>query len=428
MLIKKTALMALSSVIRLFSTLIVFVILARKLGPQDFGLITYNFALASLVILIVEYGFSIQVLKGISSKAAESHSIVSLAFFSKLLLTFLSFLVVILLILIPGELIKNIGLFFTFYLALILFSFADLFNIAYRAEGLFQLETKNITFASVLHFVTVVSVLIFTSDLILIGFSFVIARFIYFVFALHRYFTFSGKSSFAKVSLGNTLTYTKNGFIYAIDGLVTNFFYQIDSIFVKMYLGISTLGLYQAAIKFLQGTMQFAPVLANVFIPAITESLNSQSLLEKRTRNLSNSMFYFGLLAGTSLMIVGKPLGDIVYGSKYTIGQEVWIALGLLVFMRFLSGSIGTILISLGNQLQRVACQIISTILLLAISPTFIQKFGMVGMLFSLQVSVLFTFLLYFILTVKNKIYTGFDVYKLALTAIVLLIGFNFEF
>lgn len=420
--------MSFSSVIRLFSTLIIFIVLARILGPKDFGEISYNFALASLIILIVDYGFNIHLLKIIAKDIANTYKYVNLALYSKVLLTLLSLVLISILDNISIEFFKNKVLFFELYISLVFFSFAEVFNIAYRAHGHFEKETENISFSAIVHSIAVLIILVLTKDLLWIGLSFALSRLLYLIRISIKFLKFLNQESFALAKLKDVVQFTKEGAIYAADGFVTNFFYQIDSIFVKHLLGVVVLGQYQAAMKFLQGIIQFASVLANVFIPEITKSLHNSALLKRNIHKLSDRMFYFGLLTGLAFMLWGKTLGDLVYGESYSIDQKIWISIGVLVFLRYLSGSVGTVLISLGNQAKRVASQVLSTIILLIIAPILIKQYAIAGMLLSLQISVFATFMFYMIIAKRNHITTGFDVYKFIITVAVIFVGVNLEF
>lgn len=427
-MIKNTAYMALSTIARLMSAVVLFVILARLLGPAEFGLLMYNFTLGSIAILLVEYGFSNQLLRDIGKTPELIHQIMGRVFLAKLLLT--AFLIVLCLIgvLISKKTSVDVAVFWLLLLSFLFTSFGDFFNVAFRGIGKFHEETKVATIGSLLHFGLILLLVFNGAGLIVISVGFVISKVVYCLLSWRAYKQVLGGMDFKLNAIYKAVATLKAGFPYAADAGVTNFFYQVDTIMVKHFLGFASLGIYQAANKWLQGGMQFAPVLANVYIPAIANKVEDANALSKVCNTLNTKMLIVGILGGLFFTIFGGWLANYVYGNEYVQTNTLWYGVGFLMFLRYLSGAQGTILIAFGFQKTRVMTQVFAILLLGISAPYLVVKLGVIGMVIALQINVFFVFLIYFITLAKNKQPTGFNAIKSLICGLIIFVGALSEF
>src|SRR5690242_4202399 len=75
-----------STGVRLLSSLALFVVLAHVWGPATFGVFTYPYALAAILVRIVDYGFTLQIARDVGRAPECTHEIVGRAIDSKLIL------------------------------------------------------------------------------------------------------------------------------------------------------------------------------------------------------------------------------------------------------------------------------------------------------------------------------------------------------
>ena len=79
--------MAVTTASKMLSGIVVFVIMARVLGPHDFGLVVYSFTLASIFVLLVDYGFSQQLLRDIGAAPQAIHQLMGRVLVAKVALS-----------------------------------------------------------------------------------------------------------------------------------------------------------------------------------------------------------------------------------------------------------------------------------------------------------------------------------------------------
>ena len=124
--------MAASTLVRLLSSMVLFIALARVYGPEEFGRFFYNFTLASMFLLVLEYGFGPQLLREIGRAPLAAPQIMGQVFIAKLLLTALVLLMVLVYFVMQPQRLADLPIFSLLLLSAILASFADFFLIAFR--------------------------------------------------------------------------------------------------------------------------------------------------------------------------------------------------------------------------------------------------------------------------------------------------------
>lgn len=139
-MLKSIGWMSLSTVLRMGSGFVLFVIVARQLGVESFGTLSYWMAVAGLATLPVNYGFGLYALREIGRNPAISSALIADTLVAKLALAALMAMVFALSLpwLAERQTIVAWALLAMFFLE----SFAEHFNAGLRASGAFHVEAK----------------------------------------------------------------------------------------------------------------------------------------------------------------------------------------------------------------------------------------------------------------------------------------------
>ncbi|SHN38054.1 Membrane protein involved in the export of O-antigen and teichoic acid [Duganella sacchari] len=419
-MLKNTGFMAASTLVRLLSSLVLFIALARLFGPEDFGRLFYNFTLASVFLLPLEYGFGPQMLREIGRAPSDLPHIMGRIFVAKLLLSVVVVVLVLLYFaLLPAR--RGDALFFSLLLAAsMLGSFADFFLVAFRGVGKFHEETKVALFSSLVHFVLICALAMAGASLMLIGVGFVASRLVGLLWSWYSYRRILGAMAWRGLGLGSALATLRDSFAYAVDLGFTSFFQQVDTLIVNHYLGPAGVGIYQAGMRFLQGAMQFAPVLGNVFLPALANKLDQPDELKRLSAKLNLQMLGMGVAGWIGFGVLGGTLSSLVYGNRYADLVPLWPYIGLLMLLRYVAASQGVLLTASGAQKVRVWAQMTALALLAGSAPLLIGRYGLAGMLMSLSLAAAALLVIYGAALWRRRVPSGFNTVTLGMTCGVL--------
>lgn len=417
---KNTGFMAASTLVRLMSSMVLFIALARVFGPEDFGRLFYNFTLASIFLLLLDYGFAPQLLREIGREPGRAPQIMGQVFIAKLLLGgAVLILALVYFALLPARRV-DAPLFGLLLLSSILASFGEFFLIAFRGVGKFHEETKIAMTSSLLHFVLICALAMSGADLLTVGAGFVGSRLVALFWSWRGYKRIIGTLPVQGLGLVSALATLRRSFAYAVDAGFTNFILQVDTLIVNHYLGPASVGVYQAGMRFLQGAMQFSPVLANVYLPAIAAQLGQPTQLARLASKLNLQLLLLGMAGWFGFALLGGPVTALIYGTKYDNLVPLWPYIGLLMLLRYIAASQGVLLTAAGAQGMRVWAQILSLLILMVSAPPLIGHYGLKGMLMSLSLTAVSLLAVYSGTLVLRKAPTGFNTASLTMTCGVL--------
>ncbi|AKR43393.1 oligosaccharide flippase family protein [Methylophilus sp. TWE2] len=420
---RSTLFMGLTTAIKMISGIIVFVLMARFLGPHDFGLIAYAFTLASLFALIVDYGFSQQLLREIGIDASQVNDLVGSFMVSKAVLSGMVILICyIYFIFFPKDNVTE-QVFWILLISTLLNSFSEFLNSAFRGVGKFKEETNIATLGAVIHFFVLVIIMLVHPTVITVAIGFVISKLIYIFISFIAYLKNIGPVKFQCKSI-EVKSSLKKGIPYAADTGFTNFFQQVDTIVVNHFLGLVGVGLYQAATKWLQGAMQFAPVLSNVYLPTLAANMKDRTVNKKYSSILNTKMLVFGGIGWAFFTFLGSSFSHYIYGQKYDEISSLWPYVGLLVWIRYIAASQGVLLTAYGKQKVRVYSQILSLITFGISSIWLLPRFGLKGMLICLSATYFVTLVIYFLNVLRKDIPSGFNTVNIVIATSISTLAF----
>lgn len=417
--------MALTTAAKMLSGIFVFVIMARVLGPHDFGMVIYAFTLASIFVLLIDYGFSQQLLREVGQAPEHVNQLMGRVFVAKIALSIMMFVICLIYLTFFLKDNMTVTVFLLLLISSVLASFSEFFNVGFRGVGQFSRETNIATIGSVIHFSVLCSILFINANVIWVSTGFILSRTIYLCISWFAYKRYIGQIKVEK-NKQQIIKTLKTGFPYAADSGFTNFFQHIDTIIVNHYLGLAGVGLYQATTKWLHGAMQFAPILANVYLPTLAAHTGSIETNKKYALKLNIQMLIIGTCGYIFFVFAGTYLSDFIYGEKYREISSLWPVIGLLMLIKYIAASQGVILAAYGKQRTRVIGQILSLAVFTLSVIFFVPEFGLVGVLSALVLTFTSTFVFYNLCLINFEYPTGFTRYLSVITTVWFLLAVLF--
>lgn len=393
-------LLALSgNIVRLGSGMLVFVVLARQLGPSEFGAIAVWLAVAMIVTIPVGFGFSPMVLRSFGAAPDHAHRVMSEVLTAKICLTALVFgLSLIGVFWIPPE---SRVLYFAFFGAQVSESFVEHYTLGFRIASLFRDEV-------IVSAVTALAHLVFISVLVWIFPSKETAALAFFASrAAGMWITRAAaqrKIGVIRIAPLNTFSgVMKSSWAYGVEVGVGIIYSQLDTLLIKMALGVEAVGVYQAGMKLVQGASRMAPVLAQVLLPSLAarHRENSGFSVEATRSFLAFALIGFG--GFVVLSIRPELLVSVLYGARYEHLSGFMFVFGLLLFLRFCETGGGVILIALGLQANKLVFVIAQLAILLLAGFPILKHWGIGGWLWLNCGCVLALLLSYRLLATNTK-------------------------
>ncbi|MEW9004250.1 MAG: oligosaccharide flippase family protein, partial [Pseudomonas aeruginosa] len=262
------ALMGVTTAARTAVQLGTLLILARTLGPSDFGFISIVITWSTIVALVTDYGFGMRALRDIGAERERAGEIMSASLAAKSVLVLPACIVLlpVILFVLDLHLIERFAA-VLFLLGTLASSYGDLGLTVFRSIGQFHRETRIVVATALVHFVLIGAAILLRNDVLAIGVAFLLSRLIYATFALRalsRILELGGILRNSWKVLGERF---KSSTSFAVDSGATNIFAQLDVILVNHLAGREAAGIYFAGSRLIQGAVPFSVLLASVHIP-----------------------------------------------------------------------------------------------------------------------------------------------------------------
>jgi O-antigen/teichoic acid export membrane protein len=353
--------MGLSSVVRLTTGLILFVLIARHLGPEEFGHYMFWYGTSFLCALLANYGLSNMLLKEIAQHPENVADTLGVSLSLRLILSAGIFLCA----LASSVLLDRPELLITLLLAHLVEIISDTFYVAYRAIGRYARESQLAACAACIQLVLVAIAVVTNQNAGVIASAHLAGKFTQLVLILPI-----SRRTFGKFSLKPAYTAFKlatRAKAYAIDNFLGSTFGNIDSVVLRAFSGIDAVGIYQSGMRIFQGGIHVAPILANVFLPEMAK----QDLYKKKNSRiaivLQASFLIYGATFGLILAYFSDQIVNLAFGENYKQLVALLPFFGLLFFIRFFAAAWGVILTATGHQSYRAKATVIHLAVMLSL-------------------------------------------------------------
>lgn len=415
--------MAVTTGVRLLTGVVLFVLLARKLGPADFGQFAYWVTVTSLLSLLVDYGFTPKILREVGKDPASARKALGDALVTKFGFSVCLFVLLPIAAFIFKLESRDAVLMFSLMAAAIGFSFGDFICAPFRALDSYAEETKIVVFTSIIHFVLVYGAAVLDLGLETLAIVFAVSRIIYACTSFIASFKVLGKPVWPRNKLACFINEARDGLYYALDMGMANLYLQIDTVLVNLYLGSHAVGVYQAGAKLVQGFYTLPQIASNLYLPRIARAESNPPQFAKVLQDSSIQLFFSGFLGYLVFAFGASFLQEIIFGHEYAELRELLPLFGLLVFTRYYLASLGFGISGLGFQQYRFKVTVLMCLVLAALSPFIVPLFGLKGFIFLLVgVTLVLTVFYYYRLLVNGRP-VGYA--RAVMSFFILLVGFN---
>lgn len=398
--------MAFSTYFRIGSQLLVFLVLARLLGVEQFGQFSFWFSLTTLVTIPINYGFGIQLLREAARMPEALHSILAQMLSAKLFLT----IIVVFCCVLFSFFVTDTELFWLLLLMAIVDSYIDFYNFALRSQGHYSYESKLTFIISLLQLPLITIAAFLSSKIVIVAAAYLLSRIVGLILTLrivHQYLSLStSRLVFSYATIMNTL---RGGFPYAADMGVTTLNTSIDIILLKQMTDVRTVGIYQAGMRLLMGGTTPATVVSNVYLPRVSAIDCNSAAYSTAIINLNMRMVTVG--GGISLLLAmfSKQITTTLFGPSYQDLARLLPWFSLVLVLRYIAASFGINLTASGHQSVRVIANLMYLIIIIGAALLLVPTYKVIGLLMASVCSVLVLTAIYYMYVIMKKLPSGFN-------------------
>lgn len=360
-------LLAISLLSKIGTGMVSLFVLARGLGPTDYGFVATVFAYASIAALFTDFGFSVQALRDIGAQPGKAGELIAACVRVKnllvLIITIVAAVVLFLLDLGPHLLAASLLL----YGSIMVNSYGDLVVVALRGIGKYAAETASSILGTIVFVVVVGGTALTWPDILPIAIALFVARLLQTAIAFITVSRFTLLGNCLHGSLLDLLRFMRTSSGLALDSFLTTVSAQVDVAIVSGMLGLTAAGMYQVGSRIGGYMLMPSQILAGVSLPKLSSEYRSGLPAAAGTaRRLSLEMAAVGVLLG-ALLIVSGPVIPLLLGNEFALSWTMWAGFGVFVALRYVAAAFGIVLVAQRRVVARLVGQS-ATLLVLGIS------------------------------------------------------------
>jgi O-antigen/teichoic acid export membrane protein len=372
-------LLAISLLSKIGTGMVSLFVLARGLGPADYGFVATVFAYASIAALFTDFGFSVQALRDIGAQPGKAGELIAACVRVKnllvLIVTLGAVLVLYLLGLDPHLLAASLLL----YGSIMVNSYGDLVVVALRGIGKYAAETVSSILGMIVFVLIVGGTALAWPDILPISGALFVARLLQTAIAFLTVSRFTRLGNCLHGPLLDLLRFMRTSSGLALDSFLTAMAGQIDVILVSSLAGLSATGVYQAATRLSTYGQLPIQVLAGVHIPTLASQYHAKGAGRARVARMRMEFLVVGLLVGCGFAILVPPFAQIVLGEGFAIDFLLSGAIGALIALKYYAASWGITLTARKGIGYRLAGQGAGLLTMCLAIPLAFSRVGLVA-------------------------------------------------
>jgi O-antigen/teichoic acid export membrane protein len=304
-------------------TFTVGILVARYLGPADYGILNYIISFVALFAPLVDLGLKDIVIREIVNDNNNKEQYLGSAFVIKLIAAILTFLLIILLINnVENE--PNTRYLIWVLAAAYFFQSFNVLSFYFYAT----VKAKFIVYAQILRLIVsaLVKLLFIFTQANLNNFIYlIVGENILEIISLLFFYQLNKQSIHLWKFNKNTVKFLlSNSWPLILSGIAVSVYMKIDQIMLKHLAGAEELGNYVIAVKLTELWYIFPVLILNSIYPGIVLAKNSNSKrFESRVQFLSDTFTLFSIAISIVITFLAQNLINILFGSKYQTAGNI---------------------------------------------------------------------------------------------------------
>ena len=376
---RNTGILFISNIISKFFGFLYTIYMARYLGAEGFGIISFALAFTGMFAILADMGLQPLTIREIARNPELTEKYLGNVAVIKLILGIITFVLIVITINLMNYSEETVHVVYLIAFYVLINSFNNMFYSIYQGhEKMEFVGIGNILNSSLMLLGTIIGIYL---KLNVKGFAI-----IYLVVSiiLLLYNIIISKLKFIRQKINIDVNFWKNllkeSFPFALSGIFVAIYFWADSIMLSYMVGNRAVGIYNAAYRLVY-VLLFIPA---IYFTTIYPILSKMYLKSKDTLNIiyNKSLKYFaiiGLFIGLTTVFLAKEIILLIYGSEYIESSDVLKILIWAIFFSFLAHATLYTLNSINRQIIYTKITGVCAILNIILNIFAIEKLSYIG-------------------------------------------------
>lgn len=390
--------MFIEKVTRLGMNFLFLGVIARQIGPSDFGILSFSQSLALMLLPLTSLGLDNILIKEFSQNEKIKNTIVSTAFIMQLIAVLFVITISIFVSIKIYGINRNTSV-FIISLSSLIFYIQNVYISYYQSKSKSILITKQSLISISLSSLFKLYLLLNKASVEAYAFSFCIDLMINFIliylYSQNKKELVLSFSSFDK-KIMNDLIIQSWPMIFSSIFIIL--YTRLDQFMIMKMLGSEEVGLFSVAVK-ISDAYTFIPVLVGTsFYPLIAKECSKEKL-----KKYIDIIFFSAFITGLLVILLSTIVIPMLFGEKYIASIHVSNVTVFSSMFACLGGAVTNYLITVRLGYLRLYRAIIGVIVNLILNLIWIPKYGIIGAAYASLVSQVFAAWLSNFMSIKTR-------------------------
>lgn len=382
-LAKNTTVLFISQISVYLFTFFTNLYLARYLGVEGFGIISFALALTGIFSIFIDLGLNTLTIREVARNKSKANDYISNIVAIRLLLSTLTFITIYLVVYLLGynTITSYVIYFLTFYI--MINSFCQLFYSIFQANEKMEYQSLGNVISGCLIFFGVLIAIYCQFNIIQLVSTYAIVSVIILIYILIMFFMHFDVPK-VKPNIQKWKSLINESWPFAITSISIYLYVWLDTIILSFIQGQEAVGLYNAAYKLIMALLFIPTVFNNAVFPIMSQFyLDSKKKLQIIFEKLFKLMSLVAFPIGVGTFLLAEKIINLIYGTQFNqsiIVLQILIWSMVLIFVR---SPIERLLESSNKQLTLTKIYFIGLIFNMILNIIVIPLYSYVGAAFS---------------------------------------------
>lgn len=362
---------------RMISGSVVYIVLARLMSLNDFGLLAFGTTLAGLLTVVAEFGFSLMAQRDIPQERFDFKLYFVNVFLQKGIFSLLALVggIIYLALFYSGT---NITIGILFAINAVITSYNMYLFAVFRAKNMFNVESWLTAVYSISLVILVIVYYVFKLDVVFITTGLLSARLLQLVIVtIIGHYKFKPVFKFSKEI---QVYLFKNSFSFGAHYILGIFYFSIDNQLIAYFCGNESLAIYQAIFRIVLVLLSVNALLEGVFLPYLSAKYKNNPEGFVQLASIINKLFIsMGLCIFVFFSLFAFDVVLAFYGEKYLAALSITLPLALILILRSFTSVYSQLLTISDHQNLRVVIAVISLLVNVVLNVFIIPKYNFIG-------------------------------------------------
>lgn len=391
------------NIVRIFSSILIGIWVARHLGPENFGVLSYSVSIISILSILSSLGMDNILIKKIVSNPSKKDEYIQNAFLLKFMASIITFAILLILY---NLYLKNeiYGLILMVLSISLIFKSLNVSDIYFQSQVISKYTVISVIISIVITSALKVILIVTEKELIYFAIAIllesVILSLISITIMLRKY-------KFKKTKYINKeiiISLVKESWPLFLSGFLVILHLRIDVIMINYYLSEIDVGLYSAAVRISEALYIIPTIITASLFPAIIKAGEcGDKYYINKIKNLYKFLFLVSLFCALLLSILSECIMHISFGAEYDESSQVlkihaWMM--IFVSMQLISSKW---LIAEGMSKIIFYRGLFGFLVNIVLNLLFINKYGITGAAYASILSIFLSVVIFDFVTQKTR-------------------------